>query len=189
MRAAPGRTVAGDVGHGIGVCSQRRDPHLVPNAKERFRKARSDLLQARIKPTTTKGSVRPPLARGPKRSASLGLFRLFRAGIPVRLGVFLVDRIGGRSHRRRKQRAEERKRLGLQQDPLLDARPDDGLAADERNVADAVAREEAAKKATDPLLRESAAILADAIGLLGKDAQLAAQVLPATRNAAGHWAD
>ncbi|MBN8716176.1 MAG: carboxy terminal-processing peptidase [Stenotrophomonas sp.] len=89
----------------------------------------------------------------------------------------------------RKQRAEERKRLGLQQDPLLDARPDDGLAADERNVADAVAREEAAKKATDPLLRESAAILADAIGLLGKDAQLAAQVLPATRNAAGHWAD
>jgi predicted RNA-binding protein with PIN domain len=37
-------------------------------------------------------------------------------------------------------------------------------------VADAVAREEAAKKATDPLLRESAAILADAIGLLGKDA-------------------
>ncbi|MFZ5607130.1 MAG: carboxy terminal-processing peptidase [Pseudomonadota bacterium] len=90
---------------------------------------------------------------------------------------------------RRKQRAEERKRLGLQQDPLLEARPDDGLAADERNVADAVAREEAAKKATDPLLRESAAILADAIGLLGKDAQLAAQVLPATRNAAGHWAD
>ncbi len=89
----------------------------------------------------------------------------------------------------RKQRAEERKRLGLQQDPLLEARPDDGLAADERNVADSVAREEAAKKATDPLLRESAAILADAIGLLGKDARLAAQVLPATRNAAGHWAD
>ncbi|MFN7136472.1 MAG: carboxy terminal-processing peptidase, partial [Thermomonas sp.] len=89
----------------------------------------------------------------------------------------------------RKQRAEERKRLGLQQDPLLDARPDDGLAADERNVADSVAREEAAKKATDPLLRESAAILSDAIGLLGKDAGLAAQVLPATRNAAGHWAD
>ncbi|WP_240125559.1 carboxy terminal-processing peptidase [Thermomonas alba] len=89
----------------------------------------------------------------------------------------------------RKQRAEERKRLGLPLDPLLEARPDDGLAADERNVADSVAREEAARKATDPLLRESAAILADAIGLLGQNAQLAAQVLPATRNAAGHWAD
>ena len=67
--------------------------------------------------------------------------------------------------------------------------PADGLAADERNVAESVAREEAAKKATDPLLRESAAILADAVALLGKDAALAAQVLPVTRNGAGHWAD
>lgn len=89
----------------------------------------------------------------------------------------------------RKQRAEERKRLGLQQDPLLDARADDGLAADERNVAESVAREKAAEKATDPLLRESAAILADAVTLLGKDARLAAQVLPVTRNSAGHWAN
>ncbi|MCL6618401.1 MAG: carboxy terminal-processing peptidase [Thermomonas hydrothermalis] len=89
----------------------------------------------------------------------------------------------------RKQRAEERKRLGLAQDPLLEARPDDGLAADERNVAESVAREEAARKMIDPLLRESAAILADAIGLLGKDGALAARVLPATRNAGGHWAD
>ncbi|MFO1453814.1 MAG: carboxy terminal-processing peptidase [Lysobacterales bacterium] len=89
----------------------------------------------------------------------------------------------------RQQRAEERKRLGINQDPLLESRADDGLAADERNVADSVAREEAAKKQTDPLLRESAAILGDAIGMLGKDAKLAAQVLPATHNAAGHWAD
>mgnify|MGYP001612756730 CR=1 FL=1 len=50
------------------------------------------------------------------------------------------------------------------------------------------AREEAAKKVTDPLLRESAAILADAIGLLGKDAKLAAQVLPESRTQ-GHWVD
>ena len=56
-------------------------------------------------------------------------------------------------------------------------------------MAESVAREKAAEKATDPLLRESAAILADAVALLGKDAALAAQVLPATRNAAGHWAD
>lgn len=89
----------------------------------------------------------------------------------------------------RKQRTEERKRLGIALDPLLDSRADDGLTADERNVADSVAREEAAKKLTDPLLRESAAILADAVALLGKDAKLAAQVLPATRNASGHWAD
>ena len=88
-----------------------------------------------------------------------------------------------------KQRAEMRKQLGINQDPLLASRPDDGLSADERNVADSVAREEAAKKQTDPLLRESAAILGDTIGLLGKDAKLAAQVLPATHNAAGHWAD
>ena len=90
---------------------------------------------------------------------------------------------------RRKQRAEIRANLGIERDPLLDARADDGLAADERNVAESVAREKAAEKATDPLLRESAAILADAVALLGKDAALAAQVLPVTRNGAGHWAD
>lgn len=89
----------------------------------------------------------------------------------------------------RKQRAEVRATLGIEQDPLLDARSDDGLTASERNVADSVAREKAAEKAPDPLLRESAAILADAIRLLGKDAKLAAQVLPETRNTAGHWAD
>lgn len=89
----------------------------------------------------------------------------------------------------RKQRAEDRKRFGIEQDPLLDARADDGLSADERNVAESVAREKAAEKASDPLLRESAAILADAIALLAKDARLAAQVLPETRNAGGHWAD
>ena len=73
-------------------------------------------------------------------------------------------------------------------DPLLEGRSDDGLQADERNVAESVAREEAAKKVTDPLLRESAAILGDAIGLLGKDAKLAAQVLPEARTQ-GHWVD
>ena len=89
----------------------------------------------------------------------------------------------------RKQRASMRANLGIEQDPLLESRADDGLTADERNVADSVAREEAARNATDPLLREAAAILADAVGLLGKNAALAAQVLPATRNAAGHWAN
>jgi carboxyl-terminal processing protease len=88
----------------------------------------------------------------------------------------------------RKQRSEERKRLGIALDPLLEARSDDGLQADERNVAEDVARAEAAKKVTDPLLRESAAILGDAIGLLRADATLAAQVLPQARTA-GHWVD
>ena len=88
----------------------------------------------------------------------------------------------------RKQRAEERKRLGIALDPLLEGRSDDGLQADERNVAEDVARAEAARKVTDPLLRESAHILGDAIGLLGADAKLAAQVLPKARTA-GHWVD
>ncbi|HWS78544.1 MAG TPA: carboxy terminal-processing peptidase [Thermomonas sp.] len=88
----------------------------------------------------------------------------------------------------RKQRAEARKRLGIARDPVLDDLSDDGLQANERNVAADVAREEAAKKVTDPLLRESAAILGDAIGLLGADAKLAAEVLPQARSA-GHWTD
>ena len=71
-------------------------------------------------------------------------------------------------------RNEERKRLGIEFDPLLAPRSDDGLQADERNVAESVAREEAAKKFTDPLLRESAAILSDLIGALIKDGKVAA---------------
>ena len=86
-----------------------------------------------------------------------------------------------------KQRAMQRKELGIEHDALLDS-SDDGLQANERDVAKDVAREEAAKKATDPLLRESAAILGDAIGLLGADAKLAAQVLPQASSAA-HWTD
>ena len=88
----------------------------------------------------------------------------------------------------RKQRAEQRKRLGIARDPVLDDVSDDGLLADERNAAQDAARDAAAKKVTDPLLRESAAILGDAIGLLGADAKLAAQVLPQARSA-GHWTD
>ena len=89
---------------------------------------------------------------------------------------------------RRKQRIAEREKLGLARDPLADARNDDGLLADERDVAKDAARDQAAKNAPDPLLHESAAILADAVGLLGADAKLAAQVLPETRTAA-HWVD
>ena len=86
-----------------------------------------------------------------------------------------------------KQRAVQRKELGIEHDALLDT-SDDGLQANERNVAQDVAREEAAKNVTDPLLRESAAILGDAIGLLNADAKLASQVLPQA-SSAGHWTD
>ena len=89
----------------------------------------------------------------------------------------------------RKSRAETRARLGINRDPLLEGSSDDGLTADERNASDAVAREAAARTATDPLLRESAAILSDTVSLLGRDPRLAAQVLPQTHNVAGHWAD
>jgi carboxyl-terminal processing protease len=81
---------------------------------------------------------------------------------------------------KKKARAAERKALGL-----ADARSDDddGLQADERNVSQQVAAEEARKKRQDPLLRETAAILADAITLLSGDPRLAAQVMPAPRSA------
>lgn len=81
----------------------------------------------------------------------------------------------------RKQREAERKALGLAAD--VAANDDDGLQVNERNVALQVAAEKAAKERPDPLLRESANILADTIILLGANSQLAAQVLPVTRQA------
>jgi carboxyl-terminal processing protease len=81
---------------------------------------------------------------------------------------------------KKKARAAERKALGL-----ADARSDDddGLQADERNVSQQVAAEEARKKRPDPLLRETAAILADAITMLTGNPRLAAQVMPTTHSA------
>ncbi|MFS8137178.1 MAG: carboxy terminal-processing peptidase [Thermomonas sp.] len=89
---------------------------------------------------------------------------------------------------KRKARAEQRVKLGIALDPLLQPRSDDGLQESERNVAQDAARDKAAKKVTDPLLRESAAILGDAIGLLNADAKMSAQVLPESHSA-GHWVD
>ena len=48
-------------------------------------------------------------------------------------------------------------------------------------------REKAAEKRPDPLLKESASILADAVNLLEKDRPLSAQVLPQS-SAPGLWA-
>ena len=89
---------------------------------------------------------------------------------------------------KRQQRQTERKALGLDVDPLADSSADDGLQAGERDIAADVAREKAAEDRPDPLLRESARILADATMLLAQDKQLTAQVLPETGRAL-HWAE
>lgn len=93
-----------------------------------------------------------------------------------------------REDSKRKERQVERKELGLALDPLSDDSADDGLAATERDIAKDAAREKLADKRPDPLLRESASILADAVRLLHDDRQLSAQVLPEVRTP-GHWAD
>ncbi|KGQ17964.1 Tail-specific protease [Lysobacter dokdonensis DS-58] len=88
---------------------------------------------------------------------------------------------------KRKQRQAERKALGLPLDPFAEDK-DDGLQANERNIAEDAKREKLEEKRPDPLLRESAAILADALTLLTNDQKLSQQVLPASRTM-GHWSE
>jgi len=88
----------------------------------------------------------------------------------------------------RKQRQAERKELGLPLDPLASDAADDGLGANERDIVKDAAREKLADQRPDPLLHESAAILGDAIGVLGQDRTLSAQVLPES-TMPGSWAD
>lgn len=85
-----------------------------------------------------------------------------------------------RREAQRQQRLAERQAAGLDVDSLAQA-SDDGLNEAERSVVEQARREEAAKSRPDPLLREAAAILADALDLLESDRQLTAQVLPLTR--------
>ncbi len=103
------------------------------------------------------------------------------------LSLNLADRTAerDRNEARRKQRDAERKKAGL--DVPDDERADDGLQADERNIAEEARLEKAAKERISPLQREAAAILGDAIDLLGTDTKLAAQVLP--ERAHGEWAN
>ncbi|MDQ3617784.1 MAG: carboxy terminal-processing peptidase [Pseudomonadota bacterium] len=89
---------------------------------------------------------------------------------------------------RRKQRQDTRIALGLALDPLADSSSDDGLAAGERDIVADAARVKLAQDRPDPLLRESAAILADAVRLLNNDGQLSALVLQRV-DTPGHWAD
>lgn len=90
-----------------------------------------------------------------------------------------------RMETQRKERQAKRRELGLELDPLAEE-SDDGLTGNERDIVADAAREKAAEKRPDPLLRESAAILADAIGLLQADRQLSAQVLPRAAGS-GRW--
>lgn len=89
---------------------------------------------------------------------------------------------------KRKLRQEERKALGLDLDPLGED-TDDGLTSNERDIAQDAAREKAAEKRPDPLLRESAAILADAVHELDRDKPLSAQVLLTESRKPGQWAN
>jgi carboxyl-terminal processing protease len=90
-----------------------------------------------------------------------------------------------RDDAKRKAREVQRKALGLS---MAKSDDDDGLQADERNVAQQVAAEAAAKNRPDPLLRETAAILSDAITVLSGNAKLAALVLPISHTATV-WSD
>ncbi len=55
---------------------------------------------------------------------------------------------------------------------------DDGLQADERNLAAELAAEKAAKNAKDVLLQEAAHVLADEVGMLKTDTRMASRVMP-----------
>ena len=122
-------------------------------------------------------------------SQDVAQFREERAEKSVSLNEATRRGERDREDAKRKARQEARKTLGLDLDPRADDDSrDDGLQAGERDVARDVAREKAAEKRPDPLLRESAAILADAVRLLDNDRKLSAQVLP-TAVQPGHWAD
>ncbi len=94
-----------------------------------------------------------------------------------------AERIRERDERkaRREARDAERKTLGLKSVAVDDR--DDGLQADERRISEQVAQEKAAKELPDPLRDESAAILADAIGLLETDKPLLTRVFPKSASA------
>ena len=113
------------------------------------------------------------------RSEDVAEFRIERDKETLSLDEAVRSAERDRMEAKRKARDAERKTLGL-----ADAGPqsnDDGLQANERDVKLQVAEEEAAKKRPDPLMRESAAILADTISILKASAVLTTQVL-ATKN-------
>ncbi|KFN50105.1 hypothetical protein P873_08235 [Arenimonas composti TR7-09 = DSM 18010] len=113
-------------------------------------------------------------------ASDIATFRADRARKTVSLNEAVRRAERDRLEAERRARDDQRRALGIPVPSDL-RRSDDGLNASERSVAQQAAEEEAAKKRPDPLLRESAAILADALDLLTGDQQLTAQVLPLTR--------
>ena len=111
-------------------------------------------------------------------------FRADRAKKVISLNLAVRTAERDKQDAQRKQREGERKTLGLDSP---DSRADDGLQADERNVADEAKREKSAKDRISPLQREAAAILGDAVDLLTGNSLLSAQVLP--ERAHGAWAN
>ncbi|MFC4727733.1 carboxy terminal-processing peptidase [Coralloluteibacterium thermophilus] len=109
-------------------------------------------------------------------SEDVAKFRAERARKTVSLNEAERRADRARDEAQREQRQAERRAAGLALDE--GAFDDDGLQADERNVVQDVARQKAAEDRPDPLLRESAAILVDAVDLLAADeGRLAARVL------------
>ncbi len=83
----------------------------------------------------------------------------------------------------RKQREAQdatfkKRREALGDVSAISLEPDDGLTPGERSVKQSVAREKAARQAKDIELEEAAHIMADEVTMLGKDLQLAHEVLP-----------
>jgi carboxyl-terminal processing protease len=58
---------------------------------------------------------------------------------------------------------------------------DDGLQADERNLANELAAEKVRKNAKDVLLNEAVNILSDEVGVLNTGARFAARVKPGSQ--------
>lgn len=120
-------------------------------------------------------------------TADVAQFRKERAEKSVSLNEAVRRDERDREEAKRKLRQAERAKMGLPIDPLGDDN-DDGLQANERDIAKDAQRSKLAEKRPDPLLREAATILGDAVGLLNADRQLSAKVLPTARSP-GHWAD
>ncbi|TBR11496.1 MAG: tail-specific protease, partial [Lysobacter sp.] len=114
-------------------------------------------------------------------------FRKERAAKSVSLNETERRAERDREDTKRKERQVARQQAGLALDPLSED-DDDGLQASERDIAKDAQREKLAQKRPDPLLREAATILGDAVRLLNSDRRLSAQVLPTARTP-GHWAD
>ena len=90
----------------------------------------------------------------------------------------LKDRLAEREkdQQKQEQRQKIRRQLGLPLDPLADE-SDDGLTGSERDIARDTRLEKNAKKRPDPLLKESAAILADSLNVLSTQADMRKRVL------------